>query len=269
MWQSTKQLIKLLYANLYLLCYPKARDLQRTDPIFVVGCGHSGTSLMLRMLDAHSNLLAIPEETGILQAERNRKVILWKFHRTCKRIKLTTHQRFLEKTPRHIYAIQKIFEVFPNAQIILMLRDGRDVACSIKNRYGDFEKGVDRWITDNEIARIFWNHPKVYVQKLEDLQQQPAESLKKITSFLAEPFELEMLNYYQEKKNYYADALQYSSGTKGEEDHKVRRNWQINQPLIKSTSRWEKEMTPSEKALFKKKAQYLLEEFGYAEKEDW
>ncbi len=269
MWQSFKQLIKFLYAHFYLLFHSEARKLKWTHPIFIVGCGHSGTSLMLRILDSHSNLFAIPEETGILGFEKKDAIITWKFHLAYKKHKTSSKQRFVEKTPRHIYCIQKIFEVFPNAQIIVMVRDGRDVACSIKNRYGNFERGVDRWVKDNEIARIFWNHPKVFIQKLEDLQQHPAQSIQAITSFLQEPFEKQMLNYHKEKKHYYADTLQYSDGKNGEEDHVVRRNWQINQPLMKNTSRWKTEMSETEKISFKKKAQYLLEELNYEKENDW
>lgn len=36
-------------------------------PVFVVGCGHSGTSLMTRMLGAHSRLWNYPGETGMLE----------------------------------------------------------------------------------------------------------------------------------------------------------------------------------------------------------
>jgi hypothetical protein len=34
-----------------------------TAPIFVVGCGHSGTTLMRRLLGMHKNLFAVPLET--------------------------------------------------------------------------------------------------------------------------------------------------------------------------------------------------------------
>jgi len=47
------------------------------------------------------------------------------------------------------------------------------------------------------------------------------------------------------------------------------RNWQINQPLFKSTQKWTTQMSSSEKDLFKEKAQNFLELFGYVDSINW
>ena len=39
-------------------------------PIFVVGSPHSGTSLLLALLDRHDEIAALPAETGVLLDER-------------------------------------------------------------------------------------------------------------------------------------------------------------------------------------------------------
>jgi len=38
--------------------------------IHVCGCGHSGTSILTRLIGAHSGIYAIPGETGIARRER-------------------------------------------------------------------------------------------------------------------------------------------------------------------------------------------------------
>jgi hypothetical protein len=43
------------------------------------------------------------------------------------------------------------------------------------------------------------------------------------------------------------------------------RNWQVNQPLFKSSGRSHTEMSPEQKDLFKQRAQTDLIRFGYAE----
>ncbi|NJK82814.1 MAG: sulfotransferase [Saprospiraceae bacterium] len=270
MWQSIKQCIKFMYAHLFF-CYIlyKKQELVNSHPIFIVGCGHSGTSLMIRILDTHSTFFAFPHETGILSFERNDNVIFWKFYRAYATYKTACSTRFIEKTPRHIYHIPTIFRLFPNAKIILMLRDGRDVACSIRNRYHYFEKGVRRWVDDNEIARPYWHDPRVITQRLEDLQYHPEVSLRRILHFLDAPFEAKMLDYHTIPRNFYAEKIQYTEGRQGEDDHRVRRNWQINQPLQKDTSRWKAEMSVAEKQFFKQHAQYLLEEWAYATDDNW
>jgi hypothetical protein len=45
------------------LAYPSRR--RENPPVFIVGCGHSGTSFLLAVLGAHSRLCAIPEETRL------------------------------------------------------------------------------------------------------------------------------------------------------------------------------------------------------------
>lgn len=270
MWQSIKQFIKFVYAHLFFGVFPQKKQLLiNSHPIFIVGCGHSGTSLMIRILDAHSKCFALSKETGILNFERNDSVILWKFYRAYVKDKTANATRFIEKTPRHIYQISTIFRLFPNAKVILMFRDGRDVACSIRNRYHNFEQGVYRWIQDNEAARQYWNHPSVLLQRLEDLQAEPKTALQQILHFLGESFEEQVLNYHVAPRSFYADKIEYTSGSQGEEDHRIRRNWQINQPLQKNTSRWKTEMSTTEKHFFKQKAQYLLEELSYTQDDNW
>lgn len=241
-------------------------QLDVAQPIFILGCGHSGTSVLLAILDSHSQIQAIGEETQILQFETNPRIIRWKFHRKMKEF---TASRWVEKTPRHVYHIANIFRVFPTAKIILLIRDGRDVACSIKKRYGNFEQGVERWIKDNEAARPFWGESQLYALKLEDLQNDPTSTLQGLTKFLEVPFEKGMLTFHEQKRFFYDKKIGYTEGSSGEVDHSQRRNWQINQPLQKSTSRWQTEMSESEKQLFKQKAQYLLEEFGYVRDSNW
>ena len=49
-------------------CFLFMKPSQKTkilSPIFIVGCGHSGTSIMLALLDAHSKIEVIPDESWV------------------------------------------------------------------------------------------------------------------------------------------------------------------------------------------------------------
>ena len=43
---------------------PPEAVIDRLRPIFIVGCGHSGTTLLAAMMDSHPNIRAFPDESG-------------------------------------------------------------------------------------------------------------------------------------------------------------------------------------------------------------
>lgn len=56
-------------------------------PVFVVGCGNSGTTITTRLLGAHPSLFAYPEETAAFEAptERDREARLLEVHQAALR----------------------------------------------------------------------------------------------------------------------------------------------------------------------------------------
>ena len=132
-------------------------------PTFIVGCGHSGTSILLAILSAHPRLYAVPYESYIAADYsdfENFQAALAHFDR------LTIaagKRRWVEKTPRHILYIGKILDWLPSAKIILILRDGRDVAYSFQKRKGSLKYGIGRWCEDNLAGRRYWGHHRQHV----------------------------------------------------------------------------------------------------------
>lgn len=109
--------------------------------------------------------------------------------------------RWIEKTPNYIYNLSLILEHFPDAQIIWMLRDGRDVAHSV------FQKS---WGANNiYYAAIAWVHanspspslndPRVLLVKYEDFLSEPHKYLLNIFNFLN--FECTDIEYLTSKIN--------------------------------------------------------------------
>lgn len=239
-----------VFRNLYLKI-----KMRKKKPIFIVGCGHSGTSLMYSILDHHKHLYSERYETGIfLQKKIN-------FNEIEGMLKNAGKKRLVEKTPSHVTVISKIFKVFPSAKIIVMLRDGRDVACSIKERSGNFKEGVNRWIEDNTAWKDFVDNKNIYIQKLEDLTQNPEIELKKLFKFLNIQYYDNILNYHKQKRDFFTNI--------NRQKHEINRSSQINKPIIKDTSRWQKEMSSKEIHYFKANANKMLVDFGYAKDDKW
>ncbi|MFZ5908203.1 MAG: sulfotransferase family protein [Nitrospirota bacterium] len=242
----------------------KGKKLQY-PPTFIVGCGHSGTSLLLAILGTHSRFYAVPSETSVgFRKYWKMRLHLWLFDMTAVR---AGKSGWIEKTPRHIYCIGKFLEIRPDSRFILMVRDGRDVACSIQDRTGSLEEGVRRWIDDNEAGRQFWQHPNVYVIKYEGLIEDFEGTMRSLLSFLGADFEPSLREYHKTPKRYYSEEVA-KPPTPQQEHHRQYRNWQINQPIFDGRGKW-KRMTDEEKRLVKDLAGEMLVAYGYAKDNNW
>ena len=253
-----RKLVKLIKYFCYAFIYPffyvalKIQSLFLVPPIFVVGCGHSGTSIMIRLLGNHSKIYSIPGESFIFYSKPRLKIVkhLFLFYR--KAAKNNKH-RWVEKTPRHILKIDTIFNNIPEAKIIIMVRDGRDVTCSLKKRTGDFEASLSRWIKDNEAALPFQSHKQVKIVKYEELVRNKEIVMKEVLSFLDEEYEEEI---FRTDGNSWLPTSKLSN-------HVLRRIEQIKSPIYDGSGKWEKEMTKEEKELFDSRADNLMRRLGY------
>ncbi len=124
-------------------------------PAFIVGCGHSGTSLLRAILGSHSRIYAVPGESRVALESDVRE-----FRKTVsgfdKQTVANGKKRWFEKTPKPIQHIDKILNWISDAKIIIILRNGRDVAYSIKQRIGSLAKGPEsalQKLAQDELSR--------------------------------------------------------------------------------------------------------------------
>jgi tetratricopeptide (TPR) repeat protein len=240
------------------------------SPIFIVGCGHSGTSLLLAIIGSHPRIHAIPKESALfLRTDAAVQKTMRQWDADCA---ATEKRRWAEKTPPHVFQIHRLLAFRPKARFILILRDGRDVVCSLKYRigYAALEDRLERWIYDNMAALPYLKHPQLKVIKYENLVVNPEETLRTICIFLGEEYATEMLDYHKIEHRWYSEKIDKPDFIKTHEDHVNNRNWQINQPIFDGRGRWCTEMIPAEQRQFKmSRAQALLEQFGYVDNSDW
>lgn len=230
-------------------------------PVFIVGCGHSGTSILLAILGAHSRIFAVPYETFIATDDhphRFRKA-LKKFDRWAI---ADGKRRWVEKTPKHICHIDRILKWAPKAKILITIRDGRDVARSIQVREGSVEKGIQRWVADNLAGKSYWRYPNVHVVKYEDLVEDFEGTMKDILDFLNEEYEEGMREYYKTPRKWFFIDNIAKPKTPAGKHHEQYRSWQINQPLFDGRGRW-KEMSSEELSIVEDIGGEMLAEFGY------
>lgn len=76
-------------------------------------------------------------------------------------------RRWVEKTPIHVRYLDKLFLLRPRAHVVMMVRDGRDVAASFKGRAKPeralemVTHGAKRWVDDTEAGLLYASHKQV------------------------------------------------------------------------------------------------------------
>ncbi len=262
------------------------------DAILIGGCGRSGTTLLRELLNRHSRI-AVGPETAILCdiPSPGRLAGEWGLTGAAVRARLASSAsvvRFAEgffrdyataqgkarwgdKTPRNIRALPRLLHQFPAARFIHIIRDGRDVACSLRNhpreviRRGKvvpntLNKPIGRcalrWVEDAGFGLAFHSHPRVLEVRYEALVLEPEAALRRVCEFLGEEFEPAML-----------DA---SSGAPDLARSRRLNNTNATESITPaSLARWRRDMTPDERRDFVRVAGELLIALGYATSHDW
>src|SRR4029453_1303521 len=110
--------------------------------IFVVGSPRSGTTFLGSSLGAHPGLVdlgevkplkaSIPQLALLPEQEAARRV-----RRTLdvvRRLGLAGHLRGVEQTPETSFVLAAALRAYPSAKAVHIVRDGRDVVCSLLER---------------------------------------------------------------------------------------------------------------------------------------
>jgi len=234
------------------------------NPIYIVGCGHSGTSILLRLIGNHENIWPVKKESALfLKSDAHVSQLMRQWDEACKKDNRT---RWVEKTPPHIFQIPRLLASRPKAQILLIVRDGRDVVASLKHRkgYENIDDRIDRWVYDNMAGLPFWEHERIHVLTYEDLVSESEKTLREVFNFLGEGYDSDILKFHKNQENWYTDELSKPKEINEPKDHLNLRNWQVNQPLFDGRGKWKKNLNDKDVEAFQNSsASNLMKKFGY------
>ena len=125
----------------------------------------------------------------------------YKFHADTQGISC---QRWGDKTPMNIFVLDSIFNVFPNAQFLHIVRDGCDVVSSFleAGRYATLEEAAERWNSSISLANSFIEkHPRSCIEvRYEKLVSEPEATARLISSFLDVEYDNAMIQVNSEVK---------------------------------------------------------------------
>lgn len=247
-------------------------------PIFIVGCPRSGTTLLRLMLDSHPAISCGPEThfVAVLEQVMNRWPALQRYgfdedYWYDKLAELVDSfqrdyaarrgkQRWADKTPRYALHLPFIDKLFPSCQVIHLIRDGRDVVASHRDSWG-YKSAVgapDKWRSFITAARA-WGAtvPAERYSELryEDLVADPETSLRRIISFLDEPWDDVVLAHDQVEHDVYGN---YAGGTAAR-----REQDQVDDVVYTSRVGRGGDLDPALRSLYRARAGRLARELGY------
>ena len=103
---------------------------------------------------------------------------------------LTGKPYWVEKTPENIYLIGPFIKMFPDAKIIHIVRDPRDVMLSMLRRGNSLEYAASRWLMPVAAVQNYRGDRHVLEIRYEDLILKSQQTFKAICAFLGVDFHM-------------------------------------------------------------------------------
>ena len=111
-----------------------------------------------------------------------------------------------EKTPGHLLFLPHMYRLFPEARIIVTLRDPRDILLSYDDRWGHGQRNTKFLMEASAVVRHYFEHLRTIAAypseqicrvRYESLVSCPKDVLTSLCSFLDVEFEPGMLEFYR------------------------------------------------------------------------
>jgi hypothetical protein len=182
--------------------------------------------------------------------------------------------RWGDKTPLHCLHLTTIQQVLPEAHFIHVIRDGRDVARSLRQTWfspgREVETLAEYWMTCVTTARRHAAQCRHYLElRFEDLVHAPATVLARVCRFIDLSYSPEMMTYHRrtpERLREHRDRTRPDGTLVVSHADRLRQQLLTTQPPRASRAQaWRTQMSLDERSRFERVAGDLLVELGYGE----
>lgn len=221
---------------------------------FVCGCGHSGTTLAAARLGQHQEIFLIGRETNafgpVMSSMASKSVVReWEYF-----AEVAGKKFILEKTPKHVQAVEKIRRILPSAKIILIKRNPLDNVASLYSRFGDLESSIRRWLADNHQVLRFRDMPGFHIVGYEELTSNPDYEFDRICKFLKLPWDSSILT---------AGSSLYGAIAQKDENMNLRVS-QTSRPIRQSIGKWKEILSSDQIREVVRRTERLSAKIGYS-----
>lgn len=164
--------------------------------------------------------------------------------------------RWGDKTPTYVLEMDRLWRLFPGCRFIHLIRDGRDVACSLRRvswGSGDLLRAARDWRWKVSVGRKMGAMiPDHYLEvRYESLVLDPRRTLQDVCAFLGEAFDETMLRYPEDAAEAMpVQSLQWHQSS-------------ISAPDPSRVGLWRRELSAVDARIFDDEAGDLLATLGY------
>ena len=223
--------------------------------IFISGCGHSGTTVLLAIMDSHPKIYGIKRETNWFDNYQCVDNIIkqeYEFEKNKPETLFLKKEILAEKTPNHVFSVPLINRYFPNSQHVFIIRNPLDVCASLYKRYNDLDWAVNRWNNANHFVLSHLTMDSTWLIRYEDLVTDSVTELTKLCAFLNLEYDNNLLNFYQRNIVMEAnDAIMQ------------KRNTQIKQKLTDHNNNYKDTLSSNQVDYILNRTIKLRQIFGY------
>lgn len=235
--------------------------LNKMKYMFIVGCGHSGTSLMLSIWNCTESVYALKDETLLLE---NYSIEYFK-SKVLGSVDFQKISWIVEKTPRHLYQLGKICNDDESYGLI-MVRNPLDTVASLVKRGLPLNKAIKRYEEDNYFCLKYEKKNNISIVRYEDL----VSNHSKVLSELSLKYGIDLIdgNKIRENDNtlYFSNAgatrAQKTDG-QGKENHLALRNFQMRQPIKDMNGLWRNRISEQDYEKITKRLKFFFNYFNF------
>lgn len=194
--------------------------------IFVFGTMHSGTTLMATVMGSNSKCHLIAEETGAYSKkhiDHLRNVFV-------KQTDSIKKEYFVEKTPSHVFNIDKMQEDFSSSFFIVMVRNPIDAVASIYKDYKDFNLSIYSYTNHLVAASYALQRSNTILVEYEKIVKDFDNVVGNVCDFVGLSFETSMKNFHEQDHQWFGKLLDIDEVFK-------KRAQQMKQPLFDGTGK--------------------------------